>query len=268
MAAALTRLWFRTDEVLALAEHAMNCPTQARTGAQSAALAADGPALTWTSNGGMDLLTSNGIPGWHDPNGALQHAEAYTWQHRTGGYGTAWQPGYSTAHLPLTASPNETVIDTLRAAARTGRYWVSVDVHPGDGYLIAAHRIAAHTTRREVVPEGARWHRDTVTCPEVGGTGYPAWVATDYRADAGGLLARFDRATTDVMVGDLHRLHHHPASMPGEYPLARFDGDTVVLLTEHDDGDTVSYRETDQVEPDADGRYPIGAYLWPWQVTP
>jgi hypothetical protein len=266
MAAALTRLWFRTAEVLALAEHAMNSPAQARTSAQSAALAADGPALTWTSNGGMDLLTSNGIPGWHDPNGAPQHAEAYIWQHRTGGYGTAWQPGYNTAHLPLTAGPDETVIDTLRAAARTGRHWVSVDIDLSDGHLIAARRIAVHAARHEVVPDGANWHHDTVTCPVVGRAGYPAWVATDYLADAGGLLAHFDRATTDRMVGDLHRLHHHPESMLGEYLLARFDGDTVVLLTEHD-GATVSYREADRIEPDADGRYPIGAYLWPWQAT-
>ncbi len=268
MTIALTRLWWRLEDVVPLAEHAMACPTQARTTTQSRALAPDGPALTWTSNGGLDLLTSNGLPSWHHPNGAAHHAEASTWRHRTGGYGTAWRDTYNTAHLPLlSASGRRDVIDVLRAAQHTGHHWVTVDIDPGDAHLIPAHRVAVATHRDQLVPAGACWKRGTVTSPVVGGNAYRAWVAADYRADSGATLARFDRATTRRMINDLDRLHHHPAVMPGEYPLLRMDGDQVAILEEDEHGDTVTYREVDRIPPDTAGLYPLGAYLWPWQTT-
>jgi hypothetical protein len=55
--------------------------------------------------------------------------------------------------------------------------------------------------------------------------------------------------------------------MPGEYPLVRLTGDTLLVLQERDDGDTVTWREADRIHPDRDGRYPVGAYLWPWHLT-
>jgi hypothetical protein len=138
MTAALTRLWWRLEDVLPLAEHAMACTVQARTAARTRAHAADRPALTWMSTGGMDLLTSTGEPGWHTATGQPQHAEAYTWQHRDGGYGTAWRDTYNTAHLPLTATGGRpAVIDTLRAARHTGHHWLALDIVPADGHLTA-----------------------------------------------------------------------------------------------------------------------------------
>lgn len=269
MTAALTRLWWRLEDVLPQAEHAMACPTQARTVAQSLALAPHGPALTWTSNGGLDLLTSNGMPGWHHPDGAAHHAEASTWRYRTGRYGTAWRDTYNTAHLPLltASSGRRDVIDVLRVARHTGHHWVTVDIDPGDAHLIPAHRVAVATHRDQLVPAGTRWKHGTVICPVVGGNAYRARIAADYRADTGAVLARFDRATTEQMINDLDRLHHHPAVMPGEYPLMRMDGDQVAILEEDEHGDTVTYREVDRIPPDTNGLYPLGAYRWPWQTT-
>lgn len=267
MTAALTRLWWRLEDVLPLAEHAMACTAQARTAAQNLAHAADGPALTWTSTSGLDLLTSNGEPGWHTSTGRPQHAEAYTWQHRAGGYGTAWRDTYHTAHLPLAADGGRPgVIDTLRAARHTGAHWLRVDIVPADGYLIAGHRIATAAHRDQLVPDGARWRRGTVTSPVVDHVDYRAWIATDYVADHGGLLARFDRSTAERLVDDLGHLHMNPSSMPGKYPLLRWDDDVVVMLHEHDSGGLGSaYTEADRIPPDADGLYPIGAYLWAWE---
>jgi hypothetical protein len=55
--------------------------------------------------------------------------------------------------------------------------------------------------------------------------------------------------------------------MPGEYPLLRLTGDVLVVVEEHDDGEAVTYLEFDRIHPDADGRYAVGAYLWPWHLA-
>lgn len=137
MTAALTRLWWRLEDVLPLAEHAMACSTQARTAAQPRTLAPGGPALTWTSNGDLDLLTSNGMPSWHHPDGTAQHAVASAWQYRTVGYGTVWRDTYKpvvsdsirpTSPYPLGAyrwpwQTTEQARVGRRAVAATHRWW-------------------------------------------------------------------------------------------------------------------------------------------------
>ncbi|MFC4090217.1 hypothetical protein ACFOYX_15405 [Micromonospora sp. GCM10011541] len=54
-------------------------------------------------------------------------------------------------------------------------------------------------------------------------------------------------------------------SMPGEHPRLRFDGDTLVLLEEHDTGDRIRLDVVDRCHPDRAGYYSIGAHLWFWQ---
>jgi hypothetical protein len=73
------------------------------------------------------------------------------------------------------------------------------------------------------------------------------------------------------MIADLHMVHgnpdRHTESMPCEYPLLRWTGDRLLVLEERDDGATVTWRETDRIHPDRDGRYAVGKYLWPWQLA-
>ncbi|MEV8504515.1 hypothetical protein AB0368_06740 [Actinoplanes sp. NPDC051475] len=269
MTAVLTRLWWRLEDVLPLAEHAMVCPTQARTGVRQRAHALEAPALTWSTTGGPDLLTSTGVPSWRRPDGTEHHAEAHTWRHRTGRYGTAWRDTYHHAHLPLLASDgHRSVLERLRDARDSGRqHWVTIDIDPADDHLIAADRVKTAGHRDQLAPDGARWHLDAVTSPTVGGVAYPAWVAAAYRTADGAVLARFDQTTTARMIDDLSRLHHHPGARPGEYPLLRVDAETLVVLEEYEAGRTVAYREIERIVPDDEGRYAIGAYLWPWQIA-
>ncbi|MEV6812579.1 hypothetical protein [Micromonospora sp. NPDC051296] len=93
---------------------------------------------------------------------------------------------------------------------------------------------------------------------------YPALVADDYTA-LGGVLARFDHPTARQIADDLDRLWI--GDMPGEHPIITWDGDTVVICFEADDGDITRRVEADRVYPDAAGRYSLGAYLWPWRTT-
>ena len=56
--------------------------------------------------------------------------------------------------------------------------------------------------------------------------------------------------------------------MPGELAVLGFDGDVLVVSWEHDDGSHTWLHEIDRVYPDPQGRYAVGAYLWPWQAVP
>jgi hypothetical protein len=267
------RLWFRLDDVLPLAEHAMACPAHRITGAQTLAHAALRPALVWTGTPILDVLVSNGVPVWYGERSTNHTAEAYTWRHiNSGRYGTAQRPGYDTAYLPLdTAADQLPVIDVLRDARYTGRHWITIDIDSADGHLIRPDRVRVVEHRDELIPDGGEWVPATVTSTAVAGADYPALVADGYTSDTGHELPRFDRSTVEQMVADLDAAHTNPDPgsdpMPGEYPLLRLHGDVLVVLEGHDDGETVTYREADRVHPDADGRYALGAYTWPWQLA-
>jgi hypothetical protein len=268
------RLWFRLDDVLPLAEHAMACPAHRITGAQALAGAALRPALVWTGTPVLDVLVSNGVPVWYGERSVTQAAEAHTWRHLTSGrYGTAQRPGYDTAYLPLdtTTTDRPPVIDVLRGARHTGRHWVTVDIDPAGRHLIGPDRVRVVEHRDQLIPPGGEWVPATVTSTAVAGASYPALVADGYTSDAGHELPRFDRATVEQMIADLDAVHANPDAgsdpMPGEYPHLRLTGDVLVVLEEHDDGAHVTYLEADRVHPDAEGRYAVGAYTWPWRLA-
>jgi hypothetical protein len=266
------RLWFRLHDVLPLAEHAMACPAHRITGAQALTGAALRPALVWTGTPVLDVLVSNGVPVWYGERSVHHAAEAHTWRHiNTGRYGTAQRPGYDTAYLPLDTNDLPLVIDALRDARHTGRHWVTVDIDPADGHLIRPDRVRVVEHRNELIPADGEWAPATVTSTTVAGAAYPALIADGYTSDAGHELPRFDRATIEQMIADLDAVHASLDAgsdpMPGEYPHLRLTGDILVVLEEHDDGEHVTYLEADRIPPDAEGRYALGAYTWPWQLT-
>ncbi|MGC9668473.1 hypothetical protein ACNTMW_18195 [Planosporangium sp. 12N6] len=267
------RLWFRLDDVLPLAEHAMACPTHRITGAQALGLAPLRPGLIWTGTSRRDVLVSNGVPGWYSESGDVHTADACTWrQVATERYGIAGRPDYFQAFLPLQAGSHlGPVISMLRDARHTGRHWVTVDIDPGDGHLIRPDRVRVVEHRAELIPADGQWVPATVTSTVVAGAVYPALVADGYTSDAGHALPRFDRATLEQMIADLDAVHANPDmrsdAMPGEYPHLRLAGDILVVLEEHDDGERSTYAEADRVHPDAEGRYALGAYTWPWRLA-
>jgi hypothetical protein len=268
------RLWFRLDDVLPIAEHAMACFTHRITGAQAAALTPSGPALIWTSTAALDLLTSNGVPLWYGERGTIHAAEAHAWRDSSGRYGTAWTDGYDSAYLPLTThdSGDSPVLDVLRGARYSGHSWVTVDIDPADHHLIGADRVHVVACRDDLVPAGTTWTQATVTCHDVDELPYPALVAEGYTSDSGHLLTRFDKPTIARMAADLDAVHANPDSnsdpMPGEYPILRLNGDVLTVVEQHDNGHAETYRATDHISPDSDGYYPLGAYLWPWRHAP
>ncbi|WP_435124428.1 hypothetical protein [Micromonospora tulbaghiae] len=267
------RLWLRLKDVLPLAEHAMACPAHRVTGAQTLAGAALRPALVWAGTPARDVLVSNGVPVWYGERGAPHAADAHTWRHTpTGRYGTAWRDGYDNAYLPLDAGAGQLpVIDMLRRARHTGRHWVTVDIDPTDGHLIRPEQVRVAEYRTDLIPPDGEWMAATVTSTAVAGGSYPALLPDGYTSNAGHQLPRFDRPTVEQMIADLDGVHANPDRtsdpMPGEYPHLRFTGHVLVVFDEHDDGEHVTYRETDRVHPDAEGRYPLGAHTWPWQLT-
>lgn len=263
------RLWFRLDDVLPLAEHAMACSRHRITGAEALAMAPTRPALVWTGTPTMDILTSNGVPVWYGERGTDHAAEAYTWRHTPSGrYGTAYRDGYHTAYLPLDIAANQLpAIEVLRDARHSNRNWVTVDIDPADRHLIGPGRVAAVTHRDQLLPADVTWVPAHVTSTDVGDETYPALVADGYTTDAGLHLPRFDRPTVEQMVADLRDINACDV-MPGEYPHLRWAGDVLLLIEERDGADGSTYREVDQVHPDPDGRYAIGAYGWSWQRVP
>jgi hypothetical protein len=265
------RLWFRLDDVLPLAEHAMACFTHRITGAQAAAPAPSRPALIWTSTAVLDVLTSNGVPLWYGERGTTQAAEAHAWRDASGRYGTAWTDGYDTAYLPLATHDGSAgpVIDLLRGARYSGHSWVSVDIDPADRHLVGAGRVHVAACRDDLVPAGTAWSQALVTCRDVDDMPYPALAADGYTSDSGHLLVRFDQPTIARMAADLDEVHanadRNSDPMLGEYPVLRLRGDVLTVVEQHDNGQAVTYRVTDHITPDGDGYYPVGAYLWPWR---
>ena len=271
------RLWFRTDDVAPLAEHAMACLIHRLTEAQTRAGAPLRPALTWHGAANLDILRSNGVPIWYGERGTVHAAEAHTWRHTaTGRYGTANLDRYRSAYLPLdVSSSGPTIIDVLRDARHSGLHWITVDIDPADRHLIRPGRIRAVDHRDQLVPADATWVEATVTCTAVAGYSYPALVPDGYTTDAGHLLPRFDRPTVEQLVADLDAIHANPDRdsdpMPGEYPLLRLSddlyGNVLQNFEESDNGVETSLRQVDLVHPDRDGRYSVGAYGWPWQLA-
>jgi hypothetical protein len=261
-----TRLWFRIDDVLPLAEQAMACTRHRITRAGAFAMAPTRPALVWTGTPLQDILTSNGVPVWYGEHGTEHAAEAYTWRHTaTGRYGTAYRVGYHAAYLPLDIGSNELpVIEVLRDARHSSRNWVSIDIDPADRHLIGPGRVAAVAHRDQLLPADATWVPASVTSTDVGDETYPALVADGYTTDSGLELPRFDRPTAERMVADLEDINAGNV-MPGEYPHLRWAGDVLINIEERDGTHGSTYREVDQVHPDAQGRYAIGAYGWSWR---
>ncbi len=274
----ITHSWFRLDEVLPLAQRAVACPAHGLRRAQVLAGMPLGPALIWTATDRGDTLISNGVPAWYDQTGQEHAAAAWTWRHTgTGRCGSAAQPGYHTAYLPLDAEHGEaSLIARLREARQAGRHWVAVAIDPAGEHLITADAVRLLDHREEVVPRDAAWSPAVVTAAAVGGGWYPALIADGYRVlgrdgdDDGdcGVIARFDRATVDELVADLIALHADTDArtdpMPGEFAVAGFDRDALVVWWEYDDGQTTRLVEIDRVYPDPDGLFAVGAYLWPW----
>ncbi|GIM90128.1 hypothetical protein [Paractinoplanes toevensis] len=267
------RMWFRLTDVLPLAEHAMACFEHRTTGVEVGLDVSHGPALIWTGSALMDLLSSNGVPTWHREDASMHIAEAYTWRNTTGAYGTAHTDGYHTAYLPLTNPDGSTgfVMNVLRGSRDSGYSWLAVDIDPTDARLIGPTRVHALPCRHGLVPTDTAWTPAEVTCRHVDDRPYPALIADGYTSDSGDLLARFDTTTIARMTADLEQIHTNPDRdsdpIPGEYPHLRLSGDVLTVLQEHDNphlkGGTV--RATDYLTPDQDGRYPLGAYLWPWR---
>ena len=267
------RMWFRLTDALPLAEHAVASFEHRFTGIEAHIDVPHGPALIWTGSAQMDLLASNGVPAWHNEDGSMHVAEAYTWRDTTGTYGTAHTDGYDTAYLPLT-NPDGTasfVLNVLRGSRSSGHSWVAVDIDPTDGHLIGPDRVHVLPARNDLVPADTLWTPAEVTCHHVDERPYPALIADGYTSDSGHLLARFDPATIALIAADLDQVYANPDrnsdAMPGEYPLLRLRGDVLTVLEECDNPRTEAdtFRPTDHLTPDVGGLYPLGAYLWPWR---
>lgn len=272
----LHRLWFRLRDVAPLAAHARACTTHLVTEAQQRAAMPLRPALIWTGSASHDRLESNGLPGWFRDDGDPHTAIASTWQHvATGRRGTVNVPAYRTAYMPLVLGDEQlSLADAIRIAHNDQQHWMTVDINPADAHTISHLRIGFSAHRTELVPAGTGWTAAAVTCDAVAGARYPALIADGYTTDAGHLLPRFDHATVDDLILDLDAIHDNPdrsrdpdrsSPAPGGYPILRMlDRGILAVYEEHHDGTSTSVTEVDQVRPDTDGRYSLGAHRWPW----
>ncbi|MEU8299712.1 hypothetical protein AB0C04_20865 [Micromonospora sp. NPDC048909] len=259
------RLWFRVEDVLPLAEHALACPTHRLTRAQLAAGELNGPALTLTRTGARGVLRSNGVPLWHTPQGDEQATVSTFW--RPSAAASSGEEPAEDLYLPLgPAGPaGRRVIDVLRAGRDLERPWLAITPDSSPGDPLDGMHVQVLDRRADIAPPGVRWRPAMVTSPQAAGRSYPALVADGYTTDAGGLICRFDPHTARLIAAVLAggwRL----GAMPGEYPLLRFTGDTLVLLEERDTGGETRLDVDDRCYPDRDGYYSIGAYRWLWHT--
>lgn len=265
------RLWFRFDEVLPLAEHALHCfehlPVRDIPGAGPA-----GPALVWTSSGSLDLLTSTGLPAWYAGNGTPHAAVAYSWRDAAGRYDTAGRDGYTTAYLPLTSasgSPNATM-HLLKTFRTGGQGWVAIDIDPAHQHQIGPYQVHVVSHRDDLVPADASWNLAQVTCPQVADRAYWALVADGYTSNSGALIPRFAADTTHRIADDLDTLHTRTATssepVPAGLAALGWEGEVLTVYRQNP-GHMNPHRITDHLSPDEDGRYPLGAHLWPWRYA-
>ncbi|WP_019030708.1 hypothetical protein [Salinispora arenicola] len=260
-----TRLWFRVEDALPLAEHALACPTHRLTRAQLMAGEHNTPALALRRRGGEGELRSNGVPVWYTPHGAEQIAHGGSWRR----VGAAPEPDEH-LYLPLRhpGPDGRRLIDMLRAGRALDRTWIAIDTDVWPGNTLDTIRVELFDHRAEIAPPGARWRPTMVTSPKVADGTYPALVADGYDAgDDGHLICRFDPRTTRRIAEDLSG-PRRAATTPGEYPLLRFDGAALVLLDEVDLVDGAHRAVGDRCYPDRDGYYSIGAHRWLWHTTP
>jgi hypothetical protein len=264
------RLWFRFDDIWPLAEHALHCLDH-EPPAMPVGVGPAGPALVWTGTGGLDLLTSTGMPTWYGRRGTPHAAEAHTWRDPHGRSRTAGRDGgYTTAYLPLTSDSGAPgpVISLLRSNLHSGNGWVTVDIDPTDRHLMDAYRLHVVADHDELVPPAATWDLGAVTCPQVGGRTYWGMVA-DHTSDSGDLLVRFTRDTVEQIIADLQ----HPIDAPVPAKTAGqariglgLDGD-VLAVYRLTPGHQRPHRVTDYLTADSDGRYSLGAYVWSWRYA-
>jgi hypothetical protein len=262
------RLWFHLDDVLPLAAHAAGTNRHSITREQLVAHAPILPALIWNNTSGADTLASNGDPGWYDPNGRPHIAASRSWVHpATGRRGTT--PAGSGGYLPLRSVPNSGfhVIDWLQQAAAAGGHWLSVDLtRPRP--VIGADQLDIRDQRGDLYPPDVTWAPATVACVPTTGSGtYPALVADGYRNTVGGEIARFDTDIVTRMIIDLDSDRVADGYRPGSRAVLRWSGDRVEVFEHHAAGGIPGLRRYDVIGPDAEGRYPIGAHLWPWLRT-
>lgn len=258
-----TRLWWPLDELLPLARHAVAAPQHMLTRAQVTARAGSAPALIWTSTPGEDRLISNGVPAWHDQYGEAHRVVAETWQHATTGMrGAPRCRDDGDRYLPLLEPPpagGRELFGLLRHGVRAGCHWLLLDLDP------AGERLQVLDHRGDIAPADAGWVTAAVSSPSIGPGVYPAVIADGYTDRRGGVLARFDRATVEQLSADLSEGSPiHQASMPGEHPVLRLNGDVAVVGWEQDINAQTRLIEVDRTYPDASGRYAVGAYQWAW----
>ncbi|MFG1892235.1 hypothetical protein ACGFIR_30765 [Micromonospora sp. NPDC049051] len=259
------RLWFRVEDVLPLAEHALACPTHRLTKAQVAAGEHNTPALTLRRAGSEGQLRSNGVPVWHTTHGAEQVAYGGSWRL----VGARPEPDQHW-YLPLRHAYPEGrgLIDVLRAGRALDRNWLAIDTDTGPGRSLDTRHVQLSDHRADIAPSHVRWRPVMVTSPKTGDGDYPALVADGYDAGEDGyLICRFHPHTVRQMAADLAG-PWRAGTMPGEYPLLRFDGTTAVLLEETGVGDDIRVDVDDRCYPDRDGYYSIGAYRWLWHTSP
>ncbi|XVV10900.1 hypothetical protein ACQP2X_39590 [Actinoplanes sp. CA-131856] len=257
------RLWFHLDEVLPLAVHAVSTPRHGLTTAGLLAGAPLLPVLVWQAEPDGDTLTSNGLPAWHDRDGREHAAHARRWQRSGADAGTTGSDRCGL--LPLRGVPGAQfhLIDWLRQAHTRSAHWLSIA--PNQHPQISPDQVEVSEQRGDLYPPDATWVQAIVACVPLTGSGrYPALVADGYHSNhGGGLLARFDRATADQMMEHLRRARPKRGSVPDAYPVLRFSGDRIEVYAEGVDG-FPGLRRYDVIGPDPDGRYPLGAHLWPW----
>ena len=262
------RLWFHLDDVLPLAGHAADAVRHSFTREQLVAHAPILPALIWTNACGNDTLASNGEPRWYDADGRSHTAASRTWMHpATGRSGTT--PAVSGGYLPLRSVPSSGfhVIDWLRQAAAAGGHWLSIDLaRPRP--VIGADQLDVGDQRGDLYPPEAVWLPATVACvPTTGAGTYPALIADGYRNTIGGEIARFDPDTVTRMIIDLDWDRATDGYQPGSRAVLRWAGDRIEVFEHHNSGGIPGLRRYDVIGADPDGRYPIGAHLWPWLRT-
>lgn len=268
------RFWFRLTEVLPIAEHAVACPEHRLTAAQVVAGGPLLPALILTHSHGHEALATNGVPLWYDRRKDAEHAaEAHTWWHRANQRrGTDDKPQPPDRFLPLQAGHRDQhppLITLLREGARQRMHWFVVNTDPT--LIHRPERYEVRSDRDEIVPAHARWRPALVTATATARRQYPSLIADGYSIRGRDVLPRFDRSTVEQMIADLNAVHAdtNPRTdpMPGEHAVLRMHRGTVIVLWEHDDGIRTRLVEIDRVKPDADGRYSVGAYLWPWTIA-
>ncbi|MFJ6199152.1 hypothetical protein [Micromonospora sp. NPDC092111] len=259
-----SRLWFRVEDVLPLAEHALACPTHRLTRAQLMAGEHNTPALTLRHLGADGHLRSNGLPIWCSRDGDEHVA-----------HGRSWRCVDATAapemdlYLPLRhAGPDgRRLIDVLRAARTVDRHWLAITTDIWPGCTIDTSHIEVSDHRAEIAPPDTRWRPGMVTAPRLGGRYYPALVADGHAiGEDGQLICRLHPRTMRQLAADLGG-PWRAGTLPGEHPLVRFDGVTAVLLEETDTGDAVRLDVDDRCYPDRDGYYSIGADRWLWHTS-